>query len=555
MKEGQKSNKIWLKILLVAFYLFIFAILLKNSFAYLDPDFGWHLKMGEQIWQTRTVPDINHEDYTLLGTHWVDYEWLSDLSTYLIYHNFGYIALSVAYALLMVIALIIQLQFTRKLFLQNDRGLALVLLLQAGGLYACLPHLGVRVQEITVLMLLILGIIVHLYNKNKDYRILFWLIPLFIFWASAHGGFLIGIFILGLFPLVKAVELWSASKFPLRFVDYHRVLNLKQILIFVGFSFLSLAATLATPYGIKLHLFLLGCRDGYYQSHLSEWLGQQSFPLFYQQLAYLEVVLIFLTLLFFAAFVFKANNRRQIDPYYTALILIFTFLALKARRHFPLLFIVSLPIMAEFFLNFFVFIRPRIMQGIGELRLFRQRGPRLGNLFLIFLSLVLVLVTALIALKINFTVEPEKTYQDKYPYQAISFLQAHPGWDNLNIFNQYGWGGYLIWQYPERKLFADGRLPEYPLAGRTVLQEYGDFFQPEKMVGQLKRYDIGLVVIDPNEGYPRVGWIEKYLFAINEKAVSTDLKKSFALLEYLRGASDWQSVYNDGVAEIFVIKK
>jgi hypothetical protein len=555
MNEGQKTNKIWLKILLAAFYLFIFVILLKNSFAYLDPDFGWHLKMGEQTWQTRAVPDINHEDYTLLGTHWVDYEWLSDLFIYLVYHNLGYIALSIAYALLMVIALIVQLQFTRKLFLEDDRGLSLVLILQAGGLYACLPHLGVRVQEITVLMLLVLSIIIYLYNKNKDYRILFWLLPLFIFWASAHGGFLIGLFILGLFSLVKAAELWSAKKFPLPFVDYSRVLNLKQLGIFIGFAALSFAATFATPYGFKLHLFLLGCRDSYYQSHLSEWLGQQSFPLFYQQLVYLEVVLLFLTLLFFAAFVFKPANRRRFDPYQTVLVLIFAVLALKARRHFPLLFIVSLPIMAEFFLNFFAFIRPRFLQGISEFRLFRQRGPRLDKLFLIFLSLVLVLVAAFIALKINFTSEPEKTYQDKYPYQAVSFLRAHPEWDDLRIFNQYGWGGYLIWQYPEKKLFSDGRLPEYPLAGRTVLQEYGDFFQPEKMVSQLKRYGIGLVMIDPDESYPRVSWIEKYLFAINQEAVSSDVKKSFSLLEYLRSAKDWQSVYDDGVAEIFVIKK
>jgi len=47
------------------------ATLLHNSFSYLDPDFGWHMKTGELIWQTRAVPDLNLNDYTLAGTHWL----------------------------------------------------------------------------------------------------------------------------------------------------------------------------------------------------------------------------------------------------------------------------------------------------------------------------------------------------------------------------------------------------------------------------------------------------------------------------------------------------
>ena len=29
------------------------------------------------------------------------------------------------------------------------------------------------------------------------------------------------------------------------------------------------------------------------------------------------------------------------------------------------------------------------------------------------------------------------------------------------IFNNYGWGGYLIRVWPEKELFIDGRLPQY----------------------------------------------------------------------------------------------
>ncbi|HTX87332.1 MAG TPA: hypothetical protein VMC41_04700 [Candidatus Nanoarchaeia archaeon] len=547
MIEAKKSNKIWLTVLLGAFYLFLLAILLNNSFGYLDPDFGWHLKIGEQIWQTKAVPDINHEDYTLLGTRWVDHEWFSNLFIYAIDHNFGYIVLSFCFALLVVLILIIQLVFTRKYFLKNDRGLIFVLFLQGFGLYACLPHLGVRVQEITILLLLLLLIIIYFYNRNKNYQILFWLIPLFIFWASAHGGFLIGLFILGLFTLVKALELWSARKFPAAFIDYGRVLDWKQIAIFAGFSAAALLSTLATPYGWKLYGFLAGYRDGYYQLHLAEWQGQYSFPFVYPQLFYLEIVLVFLALLFFAVFIFKFDHRRQIDIFNAALVIAFTALAIKARRHFPLLFIVSLPIMAEFLIGFFKFDIPP------------DRFKKFGAIFKIWLpiilSVILLVAGTLIALKINFTDQPEKFYSSTYPYGAIKFLRSHPEWNDRRIFNDYGWGGYLIWQYPERLLFGDGRLPQYPLHGGTVLEEYGAFLDPQKMVAQLNYYQIGLVLVSPREDYPQVHWWEKLIFAVNENNVSADVKKSFILLDYLNSSPAWRSVYDDGTAEVFVKNK
>jgi hypothetical protein len=559
MAEERKAEKIWLKILLVVFYLFIFAVLLRNSFAYLDPDFGWHLKMGEQTWKTLAVPDINHEDYTLFGTHWVDHEWLAEVLIYLACHYFGYVVLSIFFALLVLVALLIQLHFTRKYFLANDRGLLLALILQGFGVYACDPHLGIRIQELTILGLLILSIIIYSYNKNKNYRILFWLIPLFILWTSLHGGFLIGLFILGLFSAVKALELWSSRKFPVRFLDYGNVLKGKQIGIFAGFSFLAAAATLVNPYGLKLYEFLLTYRDTYYQSHIAEWQGQYFFPFVYPQLIYLEIVLIFLVLVFFGAFIFKREQFRKFDLYQTVLIVVLAVLAFQARRHFPLLFIISLPIMAGFFIDFFAFdfrSRPDPAPYPGtRLQALKRHWRNLRIPLLVFLCLLLIFAGAWNVLKIDFTNEPERAYQSEYPYQAVNFLKAHPEWAKLNILNDYAWGGYLIWQDPGRELFGDGRLPQYPLNGRTELEEYDYFFTPDKMLAQLDHYNIGLVLISPREDYPSIKPWEKWLFDLDEKKIQAGVKDGFCLLEYLKTSPQWRSVYNDGTAEIFVSNK
>jgi len=553
MLEENKQLKIWLNILLAAFYFLVFATLLHNSFSYLDPDFGWHMKTGELIWQTRAVPDLNLNDYTLAGTHWVDHEWLANIFIYLIYHNFGYIALSVFFALIVLAALIIQLQFTRKYFLPNDRGLILVLALQLAGLYASLPHLGIRIQEITVLFLLLLGIIIFLYNKNKNYKILFWLIPLFIIWASAHGGFLIGLAVLGIFIFIKALELLSAKKFPLSFLDYSRVLSNKEIGIFAGFSVLATVSTLATPYDWRLYGFLFTYGGSYYQTHLAEWQGQYFYPLVYPQLAYLEILLVFLALVLISAFIAKAN-RRRIDLYDFILTAVFVVLAIRARRHFPLLFIISLPIMAKFFMDFYFANFSAKKAKAPEIKSAGNRAARLNNLINIFLAVVIIFSGALIALKINFTAHPETAYQKGYPYQAAVFLRAHPEWNSLKIFNEYAWGGYLLWQNPGRQLFLDGRLPQYPLAGQTALQESEDFFVADKMLAQLQKYDIGLVLIDSREDYPKLNWLDKLLLGASQEQLNKNIKDGFALLDYLRAAPAWRSVYRDNTAEIFVKK-
>jgi hypothetical protein len=47
-----------------------------------------------------------------------------------------------------------------------------------------------------------------------------------------------------------------------------------------------------------------------------------------------------------------------------------------------------------------------------------------------------------------------------YPAGAVDYLRAHISEDNL--FNDYYWGGYLIYQlYPDRRVFIDGRSDVY----------------------------------------------------------------------------------------------
>ncbi len=107
-----KKNK-FLIIFWIAFYLTIFAILIHNSFSYLDPDLGWHLKVGEQILKERALPETDYYTYTYGGKFWLDIEWLSNILVYWVYSKLGNISLNILFVLLIIITLIIL-----KLFLE-----------------------------------------------------------------------------------------------------------------------------------------------------------------------------------------------------------------------------------------------------------------------------------------------------------------------------------------------------------------------------------------------------------------------------------------------------
>jgi hypothetical protein len=337
-----------------------------------------------------------------------------------------------------------------------------------------------------------------------------------------------------------------AKKFSWNFIDYEKTLTFKQIGIFSSFSLAALASTLATPYGLKLYEFLLGYKDSFYQTHVSEWRAQYLFPFQYPELAYLEISFLFLALLLFAAFIFKKECRLKINLWDFFLVASFSLLSFKARRHFPLLFIVSLPILTAFFLNFLK-IKSAFLNKI-------KISPRIIKLAAVIIFFALLPASLLLATKINFTEHPEARYKNKYPLEAITFLRAHPEWNDRLIFNKYGWGGYLIWQYPERKIFIDGRLPQYELNGVTILEEYYSFFDKEKMAEKLKTYNIGLALLPADYSMPKIRQWEKILLGVDEKDLAEAEEKSSVLHDYLLSSPDWQLVYTDGLAEIFIKK-
>jgi len=61
-----------------------------------DTDTWWHLRSGEYIVRTHSIPRHDVFSHTVAGKPWIDHGWLAQIAIYLLYAAFGYAGLGLA---------------------------------------------------------------------------------------------------------------------------------------------------------------------------------------------------------------------------------------------------------------------------------------------------------------------------------------------------------------------------------------------------------------------------------------------------------------------------
>ncbi|QQG52399.1 MAG: hypothetical protein HY931_03685 [Candidatus Falkowbacteria bacterium] len=527
LKKEEKSkfvNFFW-----ILFYFLVFLIVVRGGFSYLDPDFGWHLKVGEAISMSGQVPHANLYNYTYSG-NWVDHEWLSNLGLYYLYNFAGYEALVIFFALIIIGVLILL-----NIFVSRRSGYKIPIWLSASlqllGVLAALPHFGVRLQELALPFVLLVLIILDNYERRRRWTLLLFLASLFWLWASLHASFLIGLFLVAAFVAIKIGERLIYQRKFWSFIDSSKLMAWRGIgFLGLGFS-ISLIATFFTPYKLGLYEFLAGYKNNAYLSLIQEWLPQYSFPFHYYQLVYLAIGAA--AILFYIYYRLKAKRGLEIWPLF--LTVLFLALSFKSRRHFPLFLIATLPFIVETYSYFFT-----------EIKIAYYKWLR----YLVFFCLALVILSQL--MNIRPVPQPFAGFCDDYPCAAVKFLRTNPEYLAGNVFNEYGWGGFLIAELPEIKIFIDGRLPQVALADWTFVEEYNSFFHGDESPQiKLDKYNIDTILIKAEDKPVVVKKWEKFFFVIRDEDLVTKNK----LREYLEQEIAWKLIYNDGVAKIYLRRK
>ncbi len=550
-----KKNK-FIIILNILLYILFFVLIVNKSLSYLDVDFGWHLKIGEEVYLNKNIPTINHYNYIFPenDNFWVDHEWLSNLLIYIIYNNFGYLALTIFFALIFLTTIFLLNNFIIKNITKTSASSIYILVTELLLIKGVFPHSGIRVQEISWLFFLLFLIIIYyfekrsLINKKNNWKILIWIVPILYLWSNLHASFLLGIAILFFYLLIKIIEKFVfqlknklIKKISIYF-NFSKILKNKDLFIFGTFSLIASLSTLITPYGLKLFdfLFVYGKNTAYLKI-IAEWLPPFIYPIMYWQLIYIAIIITVWITVWTSFFIIKKNNphKNLLTPWNISLNLLFLILVLKSRRHFPLFFIASLPTLINILLIDF--------KNIARTK--ETKKNNIDILLKLFIVFTIIITITSISLKISFFKNPFTAFCHNYPCQAISFLKDnHNNYIEYNFFNSYKWGGYLIHEYPEKKLFIDGRLPQKTLKNHSYVEEYALFYSNNKNVikEKLNEYDIKLILLSKDKPV-KLNWFDKKIFNIKEE----NFKKTNTLIEYLDDSYDWKKIYEDNISLIY----
>lgn len=398
------------------FFLLIFIIFWWRGVIFLDPDFGWHLKLGQIILDSG-IPRTDPFSYTMPSYPFIDHEWLTNAVIAKLYPILGKFGLAGIYTALVFLALIISLSnpISRKTSNRKPKPFYLktVPLILAAGIL--LDYSGVRPQVESWLLLAILLTVILNRSIWFKWR---WCLPIFFtVWANLHGSFAVGVAVLFIVVVLKS---WREKK-----------LWLEGIIV----SILCLLATLINPYGIRLWWEVWQqISDTSLRWTIIEW--HPTIFVFNPSLSALVSLSIILIL----------RYRKKFKTEELGLYFAFLILGISSLRHVPLWTIVCLPMLTTA-LGMLDKEASKIKQGILKLK-------RAYN-FAIVGSLLILIIQMSFSL-INAKLMSEERF---YPKKAVEFLKA-----NLpqgQIFSQYGWGGYLIWKLPEKKVFIDGRMPSW----------------------------------------------------------------------------------------------
>lgn len=543
------------QIFTIAFYLLFFLLLLKNSLRYLDPDLGWHLRAGEEVVKTGQVNRINYYNYSVgENSTWVNHEWLSDALLFLIYNNSSYFFLSILFALIFCLTLIITQYFIIKNWTIDKKSIIVILPTFLLGLIACYPSIGVRVQQLSLLFLLLELIIIYnfekesLKNDQQSWKKLIPLPILIVLWANMHGSFLLGICLPYFYLIIKIIESFIfifRKKYSLinkigSFFNFKTKLKKKDLKIFFGFTIISSFCALLTPYGLKLFNFLSSYKNNAYLKLIAEWLPQYYEPFFYFQIIYIGIIIAAL----FTSFLLYKNKKENNSLWQFSLVLFFIFMAIKSKRHFPLLFISSLPFLSTF-------LYEEIKDVVANIKIKKS----IIDIFIkVYFNLLFLSIFALLLTKIKIVKNPFIYYCRNYPCQAVEFLKNKPGIKEARLFNTYGWGGYLTHQWPEKKIFIDGRLPQVKVNNHSYLEEYLLFFKDEQTIKEkIEEYQLELFLLKKPESAEkshRKNWFEKIINKAREE--KSEEKEENRLINFLE--KNFKKIYEDDITLIYFKK-
>jgi len=89
---------------LIFLVLFLSLSLSKIGFLLSDADTGWHIRAGEFIWATFSVPKHDLFSFITPSPYWINHQWLSEVIMALVHQSLGLTGTAIFFALLIALS-------------------------------------------------------------------------------------------------------------------------------------------------------------------------------------------------------------------------------------------------------------------------------------------------------------------------------------------------------------------------------------------------------------------------------------------------------------------
>ena len=463
-------------------------------------DIYWHLRLGQIIVETLSIPRTDIFSFTAAGKEFIDQSWLADVLFYFIYKAGGFALIVFSSGILLSLILLPLFLLCRKTSPQTGP-LVFSLILVA----FCLPW-NLRPQVFSSVLFSFFYWLLWSY-RSKAGPAIYALPILMILWVNLHGAFVMGLVLIAIFLLVELVELLIGK---LR--DAERMRRLKMLGLIL---LLCLVATLANPELHRVYDYVLTIMNAAsVQKYVTEWQPPvlntgDGFVMFYLPFFLLTVAFII--------------SKRRPTLMEIALYLCFGAYGMISLRNCVWFLIVSAPMLAVHLssIEWSAMLPKPALMAIAKRMMRRNEREPINRIIALAMLLVLIMQSPWVRMKLR----DQSLQAAETPVGAMDFIERN-GLKG-NIFHPQIYGDYLIWRlWPKQKSFFDGRVH---LFDEAFVKEYSKIFYCSDWEGLLAKYDIKYLLL-PNDGKDR---------------------EVTRIIDSARGSGRWEARYEDKLSILF----
>lgn len=406
----------------------IISLLIFSSFFILfllppkDPDLGWEIRCGELVIKSLNFCTPDRFSLLMPGYNWINNRWIFQVLVYSLNSAFGIWGISLAGACIFTLTLYLLFNTWKSTIIEKAI---------AGGIIYAIAFsnfvLGLRAQSLTTFYFALTLFILER-TKTLSWKKYCLFLVLMLVWVNSHGGFILGLGIISLRMLDNSIGRLPKLSFQ----------SIKELSLIPSLFLVSLI----NPFfaGVYEDIIYHQAQSGL-DKIIAEWVPP-SLPM--------KLMIAFFFLFLTILLLLKPTRHKMIKVIELAG---FMYLAITARRHLPYFFIMFFTVL------FSSFPYLKISHGLRSLE----------NRSLYRKIMISASACVLALLLIYFFPSQARQNSDwhsycyegvlNFPCNAVDFIRKN----NLdgNFFDTYEWGGFLVWQLPNSKVFVDGRMPAW----------------------------------------------------------------------------------------------